>query len=199
MIPANYSTISFPSLGIEVNPGRALALGPLTIHYYGLIIAIGLMPPVQSVRYQAGRSAGRCAVGHALCYSLRPGVLLYFLLGGLRREPHFRAVHLERWPCHLRRRSGRSGGDSAAVPHQEDQNRRFAGYGSAGLSHRSVHWPVGQLRQPGSLRRGDGQLLPHGAVQHRHRRMGILPPDVFVRVGVERRGLCAAARFVQAS
>jgi len=27
MIPANYSTISFPSLGIEVNPGRTLALG----------------------------------------------------------------------------------------------------------------------------------------------------------------------------
>ena len=43
MIPANYSTISFPSLGIAVNPGRALALGPLTIHYYGLIIAVGLM------------------------------------------------------------------------------------------------------------------------------------------------------------
>ena len=43
MIPANYSTISFPSLGIEVNPGRALALGPLTIHYYGLIIAFGAM------------------------------------------------------------------------------------------------------------------------------------------------------------
>ena len=43
MIPANYSTISFPSLGIAVNPGRALTLGPLTIHYYGLIIAIGLM------------------------------------------------------------------------------------------------------------------------------------------------------------
>ena len=43
MIPANYSTISFPSLGIAVNPGRALTLGPLTIHYYGLIIAVGLM------------------------------------------------------------------------------------------------------------------------------------------------------------
>ena len=43
MIPANYSTISFPSLGIEVNPGRALTLGHLTIHYYGLIIAVGLM------------------------------------------------------------------------------------------------------------------------------------------------------------
>ena len=43
MIPANYSMISFPSLGIEVNPGRTLAIGPLTIHYYGALIALGLM------------------------------------------------------------------------------------------------------------------------------------------------------------
>lgn len=43
MNPMNYSTISFPSLGIEVNPPRILSLGPLTIHYYGLIIATGLM------------------------------------------------------------------------------------------------------------------------------------------------------------
>ena len=43
MIPANYTNISFPSLGIEVNPPRILQLGPFTIHYYGLIIAIGLM------------------------------------------------------------------------------------------------------------------------------------------------------------
>ena len=43
MNPANYSMISFPSLGIEVNPGRTLALGPLTIHYYGAIIALGLL------------------------------------------------------------------------------------------------------------------------------------------------------------
>jgi len=43
MIPANYSVISFPSLGIEVNPPRTLVLGPFTIYYYGLIIAVGLM------------------------------------------------------------------------------------------------------------------------------------------------------------
>ena len=43
MNPANYSLISFPSLGIEVNPGRMLELGPLTIHYYGAIIAFGLL------------------------------------------------------------------------------------------------------------------------------------------------------------
>ncbi len=54
MHPANFSTISFPFLGIEVNPGRAFALGPLTIHYYGLIIAIGLM---LAVMYSCKRSA----------------------------------------------------------------------------------------------------------------------------------------------
>ena len=43
MVPANYSLISFPFLGIEVNPPRTLELGPLTIHYYGLIIAVGLL------------------------------------------------------------------------------------------------------------------------------------------------------------
>ncbi|MBQ8833463.1 MAG: prolipoprotein diacylglyceryl transferase [Oscillospiraceae bacterium] len=43
MTPANYSTISFPALGIEVNPPRVLEIGPLTVHYYGLIIAVGLM------------------------------------------------------------------------------------------------------------------------------------------------------------
>ena len=43
MNPANYSTISFPSLGIEWNPGRCLHLGSLTIYYYGIIIACGLL------------------------------------------------------------------------------------------------------------------------------------------------------------
>ena len=43
MIPANYSSISFPFLGIEVNPSRVLALGPLTIHYYGAILAAGML------------------------------------------------------------------------------------------------------------------------------------------------------------
>ena len=43
MVPANYSSISFPFLGIEVNPPRVLELGPLTIHFYGAIIAAGLL------------------------------------------------------------------------------------------------------------------------------------------------------------
>ena len=38
-----YTTISFPSLGITIDPPRIFSLGPLTVHYYGLIIAIGLM------------------------------------------------------------------------------------------------------------------------------------------------------------
>ena len=39
----NYSTITFPGLGLEMNPPRSLELGPLTIHFYGLIIALGLV------------------------------------------------------------------------------------------------------------------------------------------------------------
>ena len=38
-----YTTISFPGLGIEWNPGRSLALGPVSIHYYGILIAVGLL------------------------------------------------------------------------------------------------------------------------------------------------------------
>lgn len=49
----NYSTISFPAFGIEVNPGRSFSIGPLEIHYYGLIIALGL---VLAVFYACRRS-----------------------------------------------------------------------------------------------------------------------------------------------
>ncbi len=43
MNPELFSTISFPSLGIEWDPARELSLGPLTIRYYGIIIAFGLL------------------------------------------------------------------------------------------------------------------------------------------------------------
>ena len=38
-----YTTISFPTFGIEINPGRSFSIGPLTFHYYGIIIAVGLV------------------------------------------------------------------------------------------------------------------------------------------------------------
>ena len=48
-----YSTISFPGLGIEIDPTRAFSLGPLNIHMYGLIIACGL---IAAVLYACRRS-----------------------------------------------------------------------------------------------------------------------------------------------
>lgn len=42
MNPGNYSSISFPFLGLEMNPGREISVGPLSIHFYGVIIAMGL-------------------------------------------------------------------------------------------------------------------------------------------------------------
>ena len=53
MNPSNYSAISFPSFGIEMDPGRTVSLGPLTVHYYGLVIALGL---VLAVMYACKRS-----------------------------------------------------------------------------------------------------------------------------------------------
>ena len=38
-----YSTISFPGLGIELNPGYQFEIGPLAFRYYGIIIAVGLL------------------------------------------------------------------------------------------------------------------------------------------------------------
>ena len=39
----NYTTISFPFFGIEINPVRAIQIGPLHLYVYGILIGIGLM------------------------------------------------------------------------------------------------------------------------------------------------------------
>ena len=43
MNPSDYSVISFPSLGIEIDPIRVIQIGSFSIHLYGVIIAFGLM------------------------------------------------------------------------------------------------------------------------------------------------------------
>ena len=39
----NYTTISFPEFGIEIDPIRVFSVGPLSIHLYGALIATGLL------------------------------------------------------------------------------------------------------------------------------------------------------------
>lgn len=43
MNPWNYTTIFFPLFGLELDPPRSISLGPLTLHFYGIIIATGLV------------------------------------------------------------------------------------------------------------------------------------------------------------
>ena len=38
-----YTTISFPSLGIEINPPSSFDIGNYSIHFYGILIALGLV------------------------------------------------------------------------------------------------------------------------------------------------------------
>ena len=43
MNPANYADISFPWLHFQWDPSRTLDIGPVSIHMYGLVIALGLV------------------------------------------------------------------------------------------------------------------------------------------------------------
>ncbi len=49
----SFTEISFPGLGIQWDPGRTLQIGSLTIHYYGIIIALGLILAVAYAWYRA--------------------------------------------------------------------------------------------------------------------------------------------------
>ncbi len=53
MRPEDFTTISFPLIGFEWDPVRAIDLGPLSIRLYGLMICLGL---VLAVLYACGRS-----------------------------------------------------------------------------------------------------------------------------------------------
>ena len=48
-----YSAIAFPGLGLEIDPIQTLELGPLSIHMYGVVIALALM---MAVLYGCARS-----------------------------------------------------------------------------------------------------------------------------------------------
>ena len=43
MNPANYADISFPWLNFQWDPSRTLDIGPISIHMYGLVIALGMV------------------------------------------------------------------------------------------------------------------------------------------------------------
>ena len=49
-----YTEISFPALGIALDPPKYLQIGPIMIYYYGLIIAVGL---ILAVLYGCKRSS----------------------------------------------------------------------------------------------------------------------------------------------
>ena len=40
---SKYTTITFPGLGLEMNPPSTIQIGSMSIHFYGLIIAVGLI------------------------------------------------------------------------------------------------------------------------------------------------------------
>ena len=53
MTALSYTLISFPGLGLELDPPSTIQLGPLTIHFYGLIIAVGMLSSITAARSSA--------------------------------------------------------------------------------------------------------------------------------------------------
>ena len=63
----NYTKISFPTFGIEIDPIRSFTVGSLNIHLYGIIIAVGLL----------------LAVAYALCRKKQFGLTEDDLIDGV--------------------------------------------------------------------------------------------------------------------
>ena len=72
MNPLDFSTISFPVLGLELNPPRTLSLGPLSIHLYGLMIALGISP---KRRTESSPNIWKSKL-YAICLLCAPPVIL---------------------------------------------------------------------------------------------------------------------------
>ena len=71
MNPRNFSIISFPFLGLELNPPRTFAIGPVNIHFYGLIIAVAML-----LSYFGGMESTAEGVVIVVC------ALIYFVIAG---------------------------------------------------------------------------------------------------------------------
>ena len=56
-----YTEISFPGLGISLNPSTGITLGSFSIRWYGLVIALGLCLAVRPLwrRFTEAGNAGR--------------------------------------------------------------------------------------------------------------------------------------------
>ena len=83
------SPISFPGLGIEIDPAAGFTVGPLSVNFYGAIIALGLILAVVILFMLLG-GAGRIG---AVAEKLVPvAAAAYLLLGGVVLILRFDAI-----------------------------------------------------------------------------------------------------------
>ena len=89
-----YSTISFPGLGLSMNPGYKFDIGPLSLHYYGLLIALGLL--LAAVLLLLAVAALAASASAAATFLLRAVLRLGRLLAGQRLRNF-----LQKSKCHV--------------------------------------------------------------------------------------------------
>ena len=179
--------ISFPGLFGDWQftvPSKALNIGN-GIYWYGIIIAAGMLLGLyfcmkQAPKYGLSEDNIIDTVLWVIPLSIIGARIYYvlFYLDLFRNRLDQLVVdlpHLGRRPCHLRRRHcGLFDGVSFQPPPQ-DLLLGAGGLLRAGTFHWAGYWPLGQLYEPGSLRRGDGAPLAHAALDVGHDVYGCTP------------------------
>ena len=165
-----YGTISFPGLGLSFNPSRiAFSIGSKPIYWYGIIIAAGFLLAV----YYAMKRADQfgltqdniidmliCAVPLAII-----GARAYYCIfsWGLYKDDPIRVLYI--WEGGLAIYGGVIGAVIGLFIYTKVKKvKTSAILDIGGLG--PVHWPLGQLYEPGGVWCGDYQLPQNGA----HRR-----------------------------
>ena len=112
MIPFLTSPISFPGLGIEINPSDGFTIGNFTIKWYGVIIAVGvLLATLYILRRVKQFGLTEDDILNMLIIGLPSAIVcarLYYVVFEWKQFfgpgiPWYKFLDPQRRPCHLRR------------------------------------------------------------------------------------------------
>ena len=176
-----YSEISFPSLGLTLNPPVSFQVGPLSIHFYGLIIATGLMLAVlycSKRAHQFGLTEDTLLDG--VLWVTPVAILcarIYYCAFSWENYAHDPISVLYIWEGGIAIYGSVIGAVLGIIVFCKVKKIKVATV----LDVVSLGFLIGQSLgrlQPGGLRRRDRELLPDGPHEGIHRRGHLLSPHL---------------------
>jgi phosphatidylglycerol:prolipoprotein diacylglycerol transferase len=190
--------ISFPGLGITVNPPRvAFELFGRGIYWYGIILATAfLLAAVYCIRRAPKFGITGDDLTDVLIFATPAAIICaraYYVVFEWRCTPaiHHPAVYLGWGRRHLRGHPRRAHRRPDRDHRQKNQLRAVLDISSLGLLIGQIRRAMGQLRQPRGLRH---RHRPPWRMEIYDRIAGVRQPCIRppVRIALERAGLCPA-------